>query len=82
MLPILRTLPHTLQSTECRGCVQTLAEEADGYSPADLEALLDRAVHAAAHRTFASGQAVTPGELDPGRNLQSVQERLPWHAID
>ena len=41
--------------------MQRLAQEADGYSPADLEALLDRTVHAAAQRTLGTATTISPG---------------------
>ena len=43
-------------------CVrQKLAGDTDGYSAADLEALLDRTVHAAATRSLAGHTTITPG---------------------
>lgn len=41
--------------------LQRVAAYADGYSAADLEALLDRTVHAAATRSLAGQTAITPG---------------------
>ena len=56
-------------SIKCGPAVQAIAADADGYSAADLEALLDRAVHAAAARSLADRTAIMPGALDSFSSL-------------
>ena len=70
-----------MYSPDGGSCIlQGLAAEAEGYDAADLEALLDRAVHAALSRKLAAGPAAV--SLQPGAAMshagQSVAKDCLW----